>query len=227
LKKSLFLFFLFILAFPLRFFSEEEESLDLIYLKIRALEQEIATLRNLIEENTYLIERYQELQQQRYLDLDKRLHSLLSGELEELNEQSLNLNDLNSTEEIDLYKEALELFEVSRYAEAIEVFRDLIISFPEGSYSADAYFWSGELYLAQEQLEDAREHYLVVAEKFKDHDRVADCLYKLGVIEKVLLNNEAANSYFSRLISEYPDTGAAELAKKSMETSIQESNQLA
>ena len=224
MKKSLFLFFLFILAFPLRFFSEEEESLDLIYLKIRALEQEIATLRNLIEENTYLIERYQELQQQRYLDLDKRLHSLLSGELEELNEQSLNLNDLNSTEEIDLYKEALELFEVSRYAEAIEVFRDLIISFPEGSYSADAYFWSGELYLAQEQLEDAREHYLVVAEKFKDHDRVADCLYKLGVIEKVLLNNEAANSYFSRLISEYPDTGAAELAKKSKETLIQESN---
>ena len=224
MKKSLFLFFVFILVFPLRFFSEEEESLDVIYQKISALEQEIATLRNLIEENTYLIERYQELQQQRYLDLDKRLHSLLSGELEELNEQSLNLNDLNSTEEIDLYKEALELFEVSRYAEALEVFRDLIISFPEGTYSADAYFWSGELYLAQEQLEDAREHYLVVAEKFKDHDRVADCLYKLGVIEKVLLNDEAANSYFSRLISEYPNTGAAELAKKSMETSIQESN---
>jgi tol-pal system protein YbgF len=224
LKKSLFLFFVFILVFPLRFFSEEEESLDVIYQKISALEQEIATLRNLIEENTYLIERYQELQQQRYLDLDKRLHSLLSGELKDLNEQSLNLIDLNSTEEIDLYKEALELFEVSRYAEALEVFRDLIISFPEGTYSADAYFWSGELYLAQEQLEDAREHYLVVAEKFKDHDRVADCLYKLGVIEKVLLNDEVANSYFSRLISEYPNTGAAELAKKSMETSIQESN---
>ena len=224
MKKSLFLFFVFILAFPLRFFSEEEGSLDLIYQKIRALEQEIATLRNLIEENTFLIERYQELQQQRYLDLDKRLHSILSGELEELNEGSLNLNDLNSTEEIDLYKEALELFEVSRYAEALEVFRDLIISFPEGTYSADAYFWSGELYLVQEQLEDAREHYLVVAEKFKDHDRVADCLYKLGVIEKLLLNDEAANSYFSRLISEYPDTGAAELAKKSKETLIQESN---
>ena len=224
MKKSLFLFFVFILAFPLRFSSEEEGSLDLIYQKIGALEQEIATLRNLIEENTFLIERYQELQQQRYLDLDKRLHSILSGELEELNEGSLNLNDLNSTEEIDLYKEALELFEVSRYAEALEVFRDLIISFPEGTYSADAYFWSGELYLVQEQLEDAREHYLVVAEKFKDHDRVADCLYKLGVIEKLLLNDEAANSYFSRLISEYPDTGAAELAKKSTETLIQESN---
>lgn len=224
MKKSLFLFFVFILAFQLKLSSEEEGSLDLIYQKIGALEQEIATLRNLIEENTFLIERYQELQQQRYLDLDKRLHSILSGELEELNAGSLNLNDLNSTEEIDLYKEALELFEISRYAEALEVFRDLIISFPEGTYSADAYFWSGELYLVQDQLEDAREHYLVVTEKFKDHDRVADCLYKIGVIEKLLLNDEAANSYFSRLISEYPDTGAAELAKKSMETSIQESN---
>ena len=224
MKKSFFLFFVFILAFPLRFFSEEEETLDLIYLKITSLQQEIATLRNLIEENTFLIERYQELQQQRYLDLDKRIHSILSGELEELNEESLNLNDLNLTEEIDLYKKALELFESSRFSEALEVFRDLIISFPEGTYSADAYFWSGELYLAQEQFEDAREHYLVVVEKFKDHSRVADCLYKLGVVEKILLNDEVANSYFSILISEYPDTGATELAKKSMETSLQESN---
>ena len=115
MKKSFILFFLLFLAFPLRFYSEEEESLDLIYQKIRSLEQEIATLRNFIEENSYLIERYQEIQQQRYLDLDKRLHNILSGELEEHSEQSINLNELISTDELDLYKEALELFDVSRY----------------------------------------------------------------------------------------------------------------
>ena len=90
MKRSLFLFFLTILVFPLGVFSEEEESLDLIYQKISDLEQEIATLRNLIEENTYLIERYQELQQQRYLDLDKRLHNLLSEEKEDLATEYLN-----------------------------------------------------------------------------------------------------------------------------------------
>ena len=90
MKRSLFLFFLTILVFPLGVFSEEEESLDLIYQKISDLEQEIATLRNLIEENTYLIERYQELQQQRYLDLDKRLHNLLSEEKEDLDNEYLN-----------------------------------------------------------------------------------------------------------------------------------------
>ena len=219
MKRSLFLFFLTILAFPLGVFSEEEESLDLIYQKISDLEQEIATLRNLIEENTYLIERYQELQQQRYLDLDKRLHDLLSEEKEDLATEYLNGQQYNSTEEIDLYKGALELFEASRYAEALQSFRELIISYPEGAYSADAYFWSGELYLVQQLFEDAREHYLVVVEKFIDHPRVADSLFKLGVLERALMNNQIANSYFSRVISEYPDTGAAELAKKSIEAS--------
>ena len=133
MKRSLFLFFLTTLVFPLLAFSEEEESLDLIYQKISDLEQEIATLRNLIEENTYLIERYQELQQQRYLDLDKRLHDLLSEEKEDLATEYLNGQQYNSTEEIDLYKDALELFEASRYAEALESFRELIISYPEGA----------------------------------------------------------------------------------------------
>ena len=219
MKRSLFLFFLTILAFPLGVFSEEEESLDLIYQKISDLEQEIATLRNLIEENTYLIERYQELQQQRYLDLDKRLHNLLSEEKEDLAIEYLYGQQYNSTEEIDLYKGALELFEASRYAEALESFRELIISYPEGAYSADAYFWSGELYLVQQLFEDAREHYLVVVEKFIDHPRVADSLFKLGVLERALMNDQIANSYFSRVISEYPDTGAAELANKSLEAS--------
>ena len=219
MKRSLFLFFLTILAFPLGVFSEEEESLDLIYQKISDLEQEIATLRNLIEENTYLIERYQELQQQRYLDLDKRLHNLLSEEKEDLATEYLNGQQYNSTEEIDLYKDALELFEASRYAEALESFRELIISYPEGAYSADAYFWSGELYLVQQLFEDAREHYLVVVEKFIDHPRVADSLFKLGVLERALMNDQIANSHFSRVISEYPDTGAAELANKSLEAS--------
>ena len=220
MKKPLFLFFLVILAFPLVVVSEEE-SLDLIYKKISDLEQEIAPLRNLIEENTYLIERYQELQQQRYLDLDKRLHNLLSEEKEDLVTEYLNGKQYNSTEEIDLYKGALELFEASRYAEALESFRELIISYPEGAYSADAYFWSGELYLVQQLFEDAREHYLVVVEKFIDHPRVVDSLFKLGILERALMNDQIANSYFSRVISEYPDTGAAELAKKSLETSNQ------
>ena len=65
---------------------------------------------------------------------------------------------------------------------------------------------------------------MVVVEKFIDHPRVADSLFKLGVLETALMNDQIANSYFSRVISEYPDTGAAELAKKSIEASNQKPN---
>ena len=87
MKRSNFLFLLTILAFPLEVFSEEEESLDLIYQKISELEQEIATLRNLIEENTYLIERYQELQQQRYLDLDNQISNAVKNYIADVKNQ--------------------------------------------------------------------------------------------------------------------------------------------
>ena len=65
---------------------------------------------------------------------------------------------------------------------------------------------------------------MVVVDKFIDHPRVADSLFKLGVLERALMNDQIANSNFSRVISEYPDTGAAELAKKSIEASNQKPN---
>ena len=67
----------FLLAFSIGLSSkEEDQSINLIYQKIVALEQEIASLRSLVEENAYLIEKSQELQKQRYMDLDQRLHEL-------------------------------------------------------------------------------------------------------------------------------------------------------
>jgi len=57
-------------------FSNEEERLEILYQKIERLEAEIRELRNLLEENSILVDRSVELQQQRYLDLDARLLEL-------------------------------------------------------------------------------------------------------------------------------------------------------
>ena len=57
-------------------FSDDSEKIELLYKNIAALEEEIVVLRNLVEENSYLIERLQELNQQRYLETDKRIYDL-------------------------------------------------------------------------------------------------------------------------------------------------------
>ena len=112
---------------------EEDQAINLIYQKIVALEQEIASLRSLVEENAYLIEKSQELQKQRYMDLDQRLHELkIQSNSEEKKLLSYEQEALiGPGPEILLYKEALELFQTGNYAQSLENFRQLIIDIPE------------------------------------------------------------------------------------------------
>ena len=209
-------------------FSDDSEKIELLYKNIASLEQEIIVLRNLVEENSYLIERLQELNQQRYLETDKRIYEL---SLLRNNQDSDPLNIENTLEDEEilstdllLFKEALKLFEVSLYAEALDKFREIIISSPEGEYTPDAYFWSGELFLAQKMLEDARESYLIITNKYSDHKRAPDALYKLGEIAVSLGDGLAAEDYFQSVINTYPNSAVAQLAKKSLENIQEESN---
>ena len=215
------------LALSFNLFSEEkDEATELLYQKLSELEKEVAELRSQLEENSVLMERSLELQQQRYLDLDSRILELSSIERNIVSnsiEEDLVMDNEQAEEKL-LYKNALELFEASRYAEALEVFSEVIISYPDGIYTPDAYFWSGELFLAQELYEDAKLSYAEVFEQFPDHIRSADSLYKLGEIQRIDSEFIEAINYFERVVSLFPDSGAAQLSKKSIKIIKEESN---
>ena len=215
------------LALSFNLFTEEkDEATELLYQKLSELEKEVAELRSQLEENSVLMERSLELQQQRYLDLDSRILELSSIERNIVSnsaEEDLVMDNGQAEEKL-LYKNALELFEASRYAEALEVFSEVIISYPDGIYTPDAYFWSGELFLAQELYEDAKLSYAEVFEQFPDHIRSADSLYKLGEIQRIDSEFIEAINYFERVVSLFPDSGAAQLSKKSIKIIKEESN---
>ena len=214
------------LALSFNLFTEEkDEATELLYQRLSELEKEIAELRGQLEENAVLMERSLELQQQRYLDLDSRILELSSIERNIVSnslEEDLVMD--NGQEEKLLYKNALELFEASRYAEALEVFSEVIITYPDGIYTPDAYFWSGELFLAQGLYEDAKLSYAEVFEQFPNHIRSADSLYKLGEIQRIDSEFIEAINYFERVVSLFPDSGAAQLSKKSIKIIKEESN---
>ena len=215
------------LALSFNLFTEEkDEATELLYQKLSELEKEVAELRSQLEENSVLMERSLELQQQRYLDLDSRILELSSIERNIVSnsaEEDLVMDNGQAEEKL-LYKNALELFEASRYAEALEVFSEVIISYPDGIYTPDSYFWSGELFLAQELYEDAKLSYAEVFEQFPNHIRSADSLYKLGEIQRIDSEFIEAINYFERVVSLFPDSGAAQLSKKSIKIIKEESN---
>ena len=225
--KTKYKFLIVSLALSFNLFSEEkDEATELLYQKLSELEKEVAELRSQLEENSILMERSLELQQQRYLDLDSRILELSSIERNIVSnsaEEDLVMDNGQAEEKL-LYKNALELFEASRYAEALEVFSEVIISYPDGIYTPDAYFWSGELFLAQELYEDAKLSYAEVFEQFPDHIRSADSLYKLGEIQRIDSEFNEAINYFEKVVSLFPDSGAAQLSKKSIKIIKEESN---
>ena len=225
--KTKYKFLIVSLALSFSLFSDEkDEATELLYQKLSELEKEIAELRSQLEENSVLMERSLELQQQRYLDLDSRILELSSIErnIVSNNTEEDLVTDNGQEEEKLLYRNALELFEASRYAEALEIFSEVIITYPDGIYTPDAYFWSGELFLAQELYEDAKLSYAEVFEQFPNHIRSADSLYKLGEIQRIDSEFIEAINYFEKVVSLFPDSGAAQLSKKSIKIIKEESN---
>lgn len=219
-------FHLIIFALTLSNFNiaQSDESFELLYQKIEALEKEIQDLRNLLEENSILVDRSLELQQQRYLDLDARILELSKLDSSEMDINEAEFLDQINEIEVDLYKQALSLFEESRFAEALEIFSDIIISFPEGNFAPDAYFWSGELFLAQEMYEDAKLSYQNVVDQFPNHQRSPDSLFKIAEIYRLQGQQDKAESTYNNVIENYPDTGASQLSIKSKENLKEESN---
>ena len=204
-------------------FSEENESLELLYKKIEVLEEEIRDLRNILEENSILVDRSLELQQQRYLDLDARILEISKISSEKPSSVDEDAKSLD-TEEKELFKSALILFEESRFAEALEIFSQIIITFPDGSFTADSYFWSGELFLAQEMFEDAKLSFKNVVDNFYQHSRTPDSLFKLGEIYRIEGDVERSLEFYDKVKEDFPDSGASQLAKKSQEILKEESN---
>lgn len=209
---------------PFSVHSEQDERLEILYEKIEQLKKEINELRNLLEENTILLDRALELQQQRYLDLDNRVLEI--SKISSLNTAKFNEEDIIQLpeQEKELFRTALILFEESRYAEALDIFSEVIISFPNGTFAPDAYFWSGELFLAQKMYEDAKLSFNSVIEQFPKHQRTPDSLFKLGEIYRLEGELEDSIIIYDRVQTSFPDSGAAQLAKKSRESLKEQSN---
>ena len=224
LKNLLFFIFLNSPSFAV---TQNKESVELLLEKINLLKQEIESLTASIETNNLTISRLEEANQIRYVDLDKRIHlletKLLFEETQEEESLETSLNPLSGLveEDIDagefgLWSNSMKLLDNSRYSEAAENLRLLILSYPNGTYIGDAYFWLGEIYLVQEMFEDSSEILNVFVTKFDDHPRKADGLYKFAIAKVNLEEFEAAETILQEVISNYPNSGASLLAEQDL-----------
>jgi tol-pal system protein YbgF len=114
--------------------------------------------------------------------------------------------------EREAYEQAFDLMKGRKFDESIAAFDSLIVGYPNGQYTPNAFYWLGELYLAQQNTEQARQSFMQVINLYPDHPKVPDTLYKLGVAYHRLGDTTRALEYFSQVQSRYPQSSAAGLA---------------
>ncbi len=126
--------------------------------------------------------------------------------------------------EKDHYTAAYLALKSGRYNEAIQKFRDLLKSYPNGGYSDQAYYWLGESYLAKKDLVRAVGNLEWLVSHYPDSSRHAAAMLSLGIAYRNQKRFGEANDILHRLIVIHSDSRAAKEAQKLLQQSATPGN---
>lgn len=199
---------------------------ELFYM-LEQLQREVRQLRGELEEQRNQLTRLSQQSRSRYIDLDQRILGLSekvnqqepasSTEAPLPADQRPTTRDYRapSSEEQQAYQHIQTLIRDNKdYDAAIGELYDFIGKYPEGDLTVNAYYWLGEVYLVKPQLEQAKQAFTIVASRYADHRKAPDAVYKLGITLDKLGESEEARQQMNTVIRNYPDSGAATLAKQ-------------
>lgn len=168
---------------------------------VEIMQQEIAELRGTVEEQSHTIEMMKRQQQQRYLDLDKRMAELMqkpaviSAEVAPGSEPQLSAEDL--------YASAMSLIKQKDFANALIKLDLFAKTYPENTLAANAFYWSGEVQLAEGNYPLAITQFNRVVKQHGDHAKAADSHYKLAVAYDRSGDSEKAKQTLNVVINKY------------------------
>jgi tol-pal system protein YbgF len=189
-----------------------------VYSQIRSLQEEIAILRGLIEEQAYEIKQLKQLQLDNYIDLDRRLSSARSSTsdvaLPPVSTESSSLTSIPaaSTEPIaelppasedDLYKIAYDLLNQRQHDASAKSFKDYLKHYPQGKYASNSYYWLGKIAMSKTDYPEAKTWFNELLTKFPDSAKVSAAKFDIGrvhfymgdkVTSKSILNEVAASN---------------------------------
>ena len=207
---------------------------ELFYM-IQQLQREVRDLRGQVEEQQHQISRLQQQGRDRYVDLDQRILELSkavesgASAAQQPTAAGASADSGRLTparvyrspepEEQKTYNDIIDLIRNKKdYDTAITRLYEFVDTYPEGDLTVNAYYWLGEVYLAKPQLEQARQAFTIVATRYSDHRKAPDAVYKLGVTLDRLGEKDEARRRMSSVVEQYPDSGAAELAQKYLDS---------
>lgn len=183
-------------------------------------------LRGLVEQLSNEVRLLKQRQADDYMELDRRISSSVSGAAARPATQPATPAPLKPAPaasqttpspssggyEVNRYSAAYGLLKDGKIPEATEALQQHISDFPNGKYTANAYYWLGEIYLLENKLSQARTAFSKVVDNYPAHRKAPDATFKLGKVLHMLGDNAAAEAMLNQAVDGGGSVGT--LAKK-------------
>lgn len=174
-------------------------------MQVDQMQQEIALLRGQLEQQQYLYDQLKEEQQQRYLDVDRRLSALV------VTDKSIAVTapvDAEVKSEAaagakEQYQEAMDFIKSKQFPEAQTKLSELVKQHPQDPLVPNALYWSAEVWLVQGEPEKALVDFAKVVSDHPEHSKAADATYKIGVTLDRQGKTEQAKQWLQKVIDNY------------------------
>tara|TARA_B100000378_G_C17913036_1_gene366881 strand:+ start:69 stop:704 length:636 start_codon:yes stop_codon:yes gene_type:complete len=200
------------LSVPLLVQAQETEALDILFLKIQELEEEIVILRGELESQSYLIEKF--------LDEDLSKEGQSVGVEDEIisEENSFRFEGINDSESIDVvYDQAISELNKKNFQVAKKSFLYLANNFSDEEKIPLSIFWLGEISLLESNLEESEEFFQKLAANYPNHWRAPLAHKKIGDILMMSGEVAAAKIKYQYVVQNFPNNSASSLALQLLE----------
>lgn len=213
-----------------------------IVMQNQVLQQQIAELKGIIEEQNHQIKNLKEKQKLLYIDLDSRLTEIESKS-QGVNTATVQNNNANITQQpltvevdedygnsnvdtqvVDVQEPQLSSYQdeydiafahlrAGRFLVSARAFEDFVQKYPNNELTDNAYYWLGESYYVKRQYPQALSAFQALTNEFPSSDKAPDSWLKIGYSYFEMDDLVKAEENLQKVIDSYPGTSIARLAK--------------
>ena len=192
-----------------------------ILTKLEQVQQDLQELRGRIEVQEHEIETLHNQQRSLYADLEQRLNKLnsqttIAHKPATQNDFGAETTNKQPRNEAAQYRAAYNLLKSKQYTEAKVHFANLVKQYPLGKFTANSYYWLGELNLLEGNNQEAQQDFQAIVTHFADHQKASDAQLKLGIMAKDSGEFNKARQFFKQVQIDFPDSSAASIASKQL-----------
>ena len=208
--------------------------LSQMYQQMQQLQREVMELRGVVEEQGYRIRKLEKQRIDDYQNLDRRLQEQGAAAPRPAQESkpppsaaaesaaaagaaagAAAAKSAGSSER-EAYQAAFQLLKQQDFKRAEQAFSRFVADYPNGRYSANAYYWLGELYLTGNNLSQARDTFRILVSRYPSFRKTPESSFKLAKIYHQLGDATAAETLLTRIAADYR-TSSPETAKAASE----------